>query len=106
MKAAGLQVELLETRHVRAAFKSMPVKTDRKDARGIAQLMLAWLVPARALQIRSSAGRARPFDGAQAGSIEALRCGNEPAGLRIGSGRSRRGVFPGASESLSVAMRP
>jgi len=29
MKAAGLPVELLETRHVRAAFKAMPVKTDR-----------------------------------------------------------------------------
>jgi transposase len=40
---AGLAVELLETRHVRAAFKTMPVKTDRKDARGIAQLMrLGW----------------------------------------------------------------
>src|SRR3954453_8428325 len=43
MKAAGLAVELIETRHVRAAFKAMPVKTDRKDARGIAQLMrLGW----------------------------------------------------------------
>ena len=43
MKAAGLPVELLETRHVRDAFKSMPVKTDRKDARGITQLMrLGW----------------------------------------------------------------
>jgi transposase len=43
MKAAGLTVELLETRHVRDAFKAMPVKTDRKDARGIAQLMrLGW----------------------------------------------------------------
>src|SRR3954464_2735237 len=38
MRDAGLAVELLETRHV-AAFKAMPVKTDRKDARGIAQLM-------------------------------------------------------------------
>lgn len=38
-----MTVELLETRHVRAAFKAMPVKTDRKDARGIAQLMrLGW----------------------------------------------------------------
>src|SRR3974377_2094482 len=43
MKAAGLAVELIETRRVRDAFKSMPVKTDRKDARGIAQLMrLGW----------------------------------------------------------------
>jgi transposase len=39
MKQADLAVELLETRHVRTAFKIMPVKTDRKDARGIAQLM-------------------------------------------------------------------
>ena len=43
MREAGLAVELLETRHVRNAFKAMPVKTDRKDARGIAQLMrLGW----------------------------------------------------------------
>jgi transposase len=43
MREAGLTVELLETRHVRDAFKAMPVKTDRKDARGIAQLMrLGW----------------------------------------------------------------
>jgi len=46
MKQAGLAVELLETRHVRDAFKAMPVKTDRKDARGIAQLMrLGWFRP-------------------------------------------------------------
>jgi transposase len=46
MKAAGLVVELLETRHVRDAFKAMPVKSDRNDARGIAQLMrLGWFRP-------------------------------------------------------------
>jgi transposase len=46
MKAAGLPVELLETRHVRDAFRAMAVKTDRKDARGIAQLMrLGWFRP-------------------------------------------------------------
>ena len=46
MKQAGLAVELLETRHVRNAFKTMPVKTDRKDARGIAELMrLGWFRP-------------------------------------------------------------
>ena len=43
LKTAGLDAALLETRHVRDAFRSMPVKTDRKDARGIAQLMrLGW----------------------------------------------------------------
>jgi transposase len=46
MREARLAVELLETRHVRAAFKAMPVKTDRNDARGIAQLMrLGWFRP-------------------------------------------------------------
>ena len=46
MKQAGLAVELLETRHVRDAFKAMPVKSDRNDARGIAQLIrLGWFRP-------------------------------------------------------------
>jgi transposase len=46
MKQAELAVELLETRHVRDAFKAMPVKTDRKDAQGIAELMrLGWFRP-------------------------------------------------------------
>jgi transposase len=46
MEQAGLKVELLETRHVRDAFKAMPVKSDRNDARGIAQLMrLGWFRP-------------------------------------------------------------
>ncbi len=46
LKQAGFALELLETRHVRDAFKAMPVKTDRNDARGIAQLMrLGWFRP-------------------------------------------------------------
>ena len=46
LKQAGLPMELLETRHVRNAFRTMPVKTDRKDARGIAELMrLGWFRP-------------------------------------------------------------
>ncbi|HEY6255525.1 MAG TPA: transposase, partial [Xanthobacteraceae bacterium] len=46
MRQAGLAVELLETRHVRNALKTMTVKTDRNDARGIAQLMrLGWFRP-------------------------------------------------------------
>ncbi len=46
MTEAGLAVDLLETRHVRNAFKTMPVKTDRKDARGIAELVrVGWYRP-------------------------------------------------------------
>jgi transposase len=37
---------LLETRHVKAALSAMTVKTDRKDARGIAQLLrMGWFRP-------------------------------------------------------------
>jgi transposase len=36
---AGFEAVLLETRHVKAALSAMVVKTDRKDARGIAQLL-------------------------------------------------------------------
>ena len=58
MKQAGLAIELLETRHVRNAFKLMPVKTDRKDARGIAQLMrLGWFRP---VHCKSAGGAGNP----------------------------------------------
>ncbi len=44
--AAGFGVVLLETRHVKAALSAMTVKTDRKDARGIAQLLrMGWYRP-------------------------------------------------------------
>ena len=36
---AGFEAVLLETRHVKAALSAMSVKTDRKDARGIAHLL-------------------------------------------------------------------
>jgi transposase len=59
MRDAGLAVELLETRHVRDAFKAMPVKTDRKDARGIAQLMrLGWFRPVHCKSVSAQETRA------------------------------------------------
>ena len=43
---AGYDAVLLETRHVKAALSAMIVKTDRKDARGIAQLLrMGWFRP-------------------------------------------------------------
>jgi transposase len=43
---AGLPAILIETRHVKAALKAMTVKTDRNDARGMAQLMrMGWFRP-------------------------------------------------------------
>jgi transposase len=59
MRSAGLAVELLETRHVRNAFKIMPVKTDRKDARGIAELMrLGWFRPVHCKSMAAQETRA------------------------------------------------
>ena len=59
MKQAGLAVELLETRHVRNAFKTMPVKTDRKDARGIAELIrLGWFRPVHCKSVEAQETRA------------------------------------------------
>src|SRR5919109_510898 len=48
LTAAGFEVVLLETRHVKAALAAMVVKTDRKDARGIATLHRAMLAIVRA----------------------------------------------------------
>lgn len=43
---AGYEAVLLETRHVKAALSAMIVKTDRRDARGIAQLLrMGWFRP-------------------------------------------------------------
>jgi transposase len=59
MRQAGLTVELLETRHVRKAFDAMPVKSDRNDARGIAQLMrLGWFRPVHCKSISAQETRA------------------------------------------------
>jgi transposase len=59
MREAGLAVELLETRHVRKAFEAMPVKSDRNDARGIAQLIrLGWFRPVHCKSIGAQEVRA------------------------------------------------
>jgi transposase len=59
MRQAGLAMELLETRHVRTALATMPVKSDRNDARGIAQLMrLGWFRPVHCKSIGAQEMRA------------------------------------------------
>lgn len=59
MRDAGFAVELLETRHVRKAFEAMPVKSDRNDARGIAQLMrLGWFRPVHCKSVAAQEMRA------------------------------------------------
>jgi len=56
---AGFETVLLETRHVKAALSAMTVKTDRKDARGIAQLLrMGWFRPVHCKSIGSQEVRA------------------------------------------------
>src|SRR3979490_3230217 len=58
---AGLPVICVETRHMQAVLKAQINKTDRNDARGIAQMMRAGLYRART---RTSVRRcwSRPFN--------------------------------------------
>ena len=85
-RSAGLAVELLETRHVRAAFRTMPVKTDKKDARGIAQLMrLGWFRPVHCKSLAAQEVRAvlaaRKLLQSKLNDVEMSICG-ESARLR------------------------
>jgi transposase len=59
LQAAGYDVVLLETRHVKAALSAMAVKTDRRDARGIAQLLrMGWFRPVHRKSVPSQEIRA------------------------------------------------
>ena len=59
LKRAGFDTVLLETRHVKAALSAMIVKTDRKDARGLAQLIrMGWFRPVHAKSMGSQEVRA------------------------------------------------
>ncbi len=59
MREAGLPVELLETRYVCTMLKLMLNKTDRNDARGIAQLIrLGWFRPVHCKSMEAQEVRA------------------------------------------------
>jgi transposase len=104
MRDHGLAVELLETRHVRSALKAMPVKTDRNDARGIAQLMrLGWFRPVHCKSIGAQEMRAlltaRKLIQAKLFDVEmSLRGILRGFGLKVG--RTTPGRFAGRVKEL------
>ena len=110
MRDAGLPVELLETRHVRDAFKAMPVKTDRKDARGIAQLMrLGWFRPVHCKSLPAQEVRAlltaRKLLQSKNHDVEmSLRGVLRGFGLKVG--RRHRELSPPGSVNWSPAIPP
>ena len=56
---AGFDVILMETRLVKAALKAMPIKTDRRDAQGIARLLqMGWYRPVHRKSVSSQEIRA------------------------------------------------
>ena len=56
---AGLDVVLMETRQVKGALKAMPIKTDRRDAEGIARLLhLGWFRPVHCKSVSAQEVRA------------------------------------------------
>ncbi|WP_043839719.1 IS110 family transposase [Muricoccus aerilatus] len=59
LTGAGLETVLLETRHVKAVLRSVAVKTDRNDARGMAQMIrMGWFRPVHAKTIPAQEVRA------------------------------------------------
>lgn len=56
---AGLDAVLMETRQVKGALKAMPIKTDRRDAEGIARrLHLGWFRPVHCKSVSAQEVRA------------------------------------------------
>jgi transposase len=71
---AGFETTLMETRHVKAALSAMTVKTDRRDARGMAQLIrMGWF---------------RPVHAKSPGSQEVRACWSHASSCSINSGTS------------------
>jgi transposase len=103
----GLQTVLMETRQVRAALKASLVKTDRRDARGIAQLLrMGWFRPVHAKA--ASARERRVLLGARETLVRRLRdLDNSVRGLLRGFGlrppRLLRERWSGAVRQLIAA---
>lgn len=58
-KETGLPAVLMETRQVKGALKAMPIKTDRRDAEGIARLLhLGWFRPVHCKSVSAQEVRA------------------------------------------------
>ena len=59
LSEAGYKTVLMETKRVKSALKSAPVKTDRRDAEGIAHLLrMGWFQPVHCKSVASQEKRA------------------------------------------------
>ena len=87
---AGFETVLLETRHVKAALSAMPVKTDRRAVRGIAQLLrMGWFRPVHRKSVPSQEVRAL------LGARKQQQRSRESGSARVvGGGGLRSGLSP------------
>ncbi len=104
----GFRVTVMEARHVHAAFAAMRIKTDRNDARGIAQLVrLGWfksvhVKTASAQEIRALLN-ARQFVVDKVTGIEnSMRANLRNFGLKVGV-VSRR-TWPDRARTLAMGI--
>lgn len=104
----GFRVSVMEARHVHAAFAAMRVKTDRNDARGIAQLVrLGWFksvhVKAPSAQETRALLNARQFIVDKVTGIEnSMRANLRNFGLKVGI-VSRR-TWPNRARELAAGI--
>ena len=91
LSAAGLDVVLMETRQVKGALKAMPIKTDRRDAEGIARLLhLGWFRPVHcksvsAQEVRAVLGARKAIQQAMISLEMSLRGLLRNFGLKVGA---------------------
>jgi transposase len=117
LRAAGLPVVLLETRQLRAATKAMPVKTDRTDARAIAQMVrTGWF---KAVHVKSElsqefralltarkllVGKLRDIDNGIRGLLRGFELKVGPVGERAFPARARE--LAADRKSLAAVIEP
>ena len=105
LAAAGVEVVLMETRQVKAALSAMPIKTDRRDARGIAQLLrMGWFRPvhcksASAQEVRALLTARKLLQSKMLDIELGLRGVLRGFGLRIG--KISKGRFAGRVQELA-----
>ena len=106
LAAAGANAVLLETRHVKGALKAMPVKTDHRDAEGIAHLLrMGWFRPvhcksASAQEIRALLTARKLLQTKMIGLELGLRGVLRGFGLKMG--KVSKGRFAGRARELVV----
>ena len=96
LREAGFEAVLMETRQVKGALKAMPIKTDRRDALGSAQLIrMGWFRPVHcksvsAQELRALLGARRTLQKSMISIELSMRGMLRGFGLKLGHVRRQR----------------